>query len=82
VESEILRLLAELDIGKASFVLLAVIVIWGLRQMIASLVRIEKLMTRMEHHADLQRYYIGEIAAILEREGIQFRKQKKEARKI
>ena len=84
MESEILRLLAGLDIGKASYVLLAVIVIWGLRQMVASLVRIERLMAKMEYHADLQRYYMGEIAAILEREGIQFRKQrpKKEARKI
>lgn len=84
METDILRLLAGLDIGKASFILLALIVIWGMRQMVGSLLRLERTLSKVEHHADLQRYYMGEIAAILEREGIQFRKQKpiKEAKRV
>ena len=75
METEILRLLASLDIGRASFVLLSVIVIWGMRQIVASLLRIEQHLAKVEHHSDLQRFYIGEIAALIEREGIQFRKR-------
>ena len=89
MESEILRLLAGLDIGKASFVLLAVVVLWGMRQMVVSLLRIERHMgTLSQHmekaadHAEYQHYFLRELLAIFEREGLPFRKPKTEARKI
>ncbi|HGY10244.1 MAG TPA: hypothetical protein ENK37_09400 [Oceanithermus profundus] len=82
MESEILRLLAGLDIGKASFLLLAVIVLWGMRNIVTSLLRIERHMEKMAGHSEQTHYFMNEMLAIFEREGLPFRKPKKEARKI
>ncbi len=67
------NLLAQLDIGKASFLALIALVFWQGRQMVAALQRIEAHMRESAVYMRQAAHLNREVVAVLRRKGIEIR---------
>jgi len=68
-----LRLLADLDIGRASFIALVALVFWLGREMIGILRRIEQHVARENVILEQARDVMEEFVGVLRRRGIEIR---------
>ena len=71
--SDFLHLLAELDIGRASFIALVALVFWLGREMIGILRRIEQHVARENVILEQARDVMEEFVGVLRRHGIEIR---------
>ncbi|WP_457638435.1 hypothetical protein [Oceanithermus sp.] len=73
--NDFLHLLAELDIGRASFIALVAMVFWLGREMIGILRRIEQHVARGNMVLEQTRDALDEFAGVLRRRGIEIRRK-------
>ncbi len=69
------NLLAQLDIGKASFLALIALVFWQGRQMVSALSRIEAHMRESAVYMRQAAHTNREVVAVLRRKGIEIREE-------
>jgi len=67
------HLLAELDIGRASFIALVALVFWLGREMVKALRRIENHVARSNLLLEQTKEVLGEVTGFLQRKGIEIR---------
>jgi len=71
--NDFLHLLAELDIGRASFIALVALVFWIVREMVGVLRRIEQHVARGNLIQQQTRDALDELVGVLRRRGIEIR---------
>jgi len=67
------RLLAELDIGHASFIALIALVFWLGREMVKALKQIEHHVAQSNLLLEQTKEVLGEVTGFLQRKGIEVR---------